>query len=60
MALNIADPRDIIIAHRLSTVRHVNVLAYLEHGQLIAQGTFDEVRQQSPALDRQATLLGIA
>lgn len=50
----------IIIAHRLSTVRHVNTLVYLEHGHLIAQGTFDEVRRQSPALDRQASLLGIA
>jgi ABC-type multidrug transport system fused ATPase/permease subunit len=50
----------IIIAHRLSTVRHVNLVVYLEHGLIVAQGTFDEVRRQSPALDRQASLLGIA
>lgn len=49
----------LIIAHRLSTVRHVNKLVYLEDGHLVAEGTFEEVRLQSPALNRQATLLGI-
>lgn len=35
----------IIVAHRLSTVRHCDSLAYLENGQVQAVGTFDEVRR---------------
>jgi ATP-binding cassette, subfamily B, bacterial PglK len=53
------DVTTIIVAHRLSTIRHVNVVVYLEEGRIVAQGSFDEVRQLAPALDRQATLLGI-
>lgn len=49
----------VIIAHRLSTIRHVNTLIYLENGRIVAQGSFEEARRQSPALDRQAALLGI-
>ncbi|MDO5676880.1 MAG: ABC transporter ATP-binding protein [Propionibacteriaceae bacterium] len=33
----------IIVAHRLSTVRGVDQLAFIENGQLTALGTFDEV-----------------
>lgn len=53
------DVTTIIIAHRLSTIRHANVVVYLEDGKIAAQGSFDEVRQRAPALDRQAALLGI-
>jgi ATP-binding cassette subfamily C protein len=49
----------IVIAHRLSTVRHASTVAYLEAGRITAVGTFDEVRSASPAMDRQASLLGI-
>jgi len=37
----------VIVAHRLSTVRHVDQLAFLEGGRVQAVGTFDEVRQRS-------------
>jgi ABC-type multidrug transport system fused ATPase/permease subunit len=36
----------IVVAHRLSTVRHVDQLVLLRHGQVAATGTFDEVRQE--------------
>jgi ABC-type multidrug transport system fused ATPase/permease subunit len=49
----------VIIAHRLSTLRHATVVAYLENGEVRAVGTFDEVRRASSALDHQASLLGI-
>lgn len=49
----------VTIAHRLATVRHCDLVLYLEHGRVVAQGTFDEVRRQSPAFDRQAQLLGL-
>lgn len=48
----------VIIAHRLSTVRHADQVVYLDNGRAIALGTFDEVRHQVPALDRQADLMG--
>jgi ABC-type multidrug transport system fused ATPase/permease subunit len=35
----------IIVAHRLSTVRHCDSLAYLEGGRVQALGTFEEVRR---------------
>lgn len=42
----------ILIAHRLSTLRNVEVIAVLEDGQLAAAGTFDEVRASSPSFQR--------
>lgn len=37
----------IIVAHRLSTVRHVGQLVYLSHGEIVSCGTFTEVQQQN-------------
>lgn len=37
----------IIVAHRLSTVRHVDQLAFLSGGRVQVVGTFDEVRLRS-------------
>lgn len=39
----------IIVAHRLSTVRDVDALAYLRDGHVEAYGTFSEVEAQSPS-----------
>jgi ABC-type multidrug transport system fused ATPase/permease subunit len=49
----------IIIAHRLSTVRAVDQLVYLEDGRVVAQGSFQEVEKSVPALRRQAELMGL-
>ena len=49
----------ILIAHRLSTVRDADKVVYLEGGQIIASGTFDEVRNSVPNFDRQASLMGL-
>lgn len=35
----------IIVAHRLSTVRHVDQLVYLSGGKIMTRGTFKEVQQ---------------
>jgi ABC-type multidrug transport system fused ATPase/permease subunit len=48
-----------IIAHRLSTVQHADLVVYLEDGIAAAVGKFPEVRSQIPALDRQAELMGL-
>lgn len=49
----------ITVAHRLATVRHADQVLYLEHGSVLARGTFEEVRSQIPDFDRQASLLGL-
>ncbi|BBY59369.1 ABC transporter ATP-binding protein [Mycolicibacterium sarraceniae] len=53
------DVTTVIIAHRLSTVRNVDLVVYLEEGKEQAQGSFDEVCERVPALRRQATLMGL-
>lgn len=50
----------VTVAHRLSTVRHADVVVYLEEGCSIATGTFDEVCVRVPALQRQADLMGLS
>ncbi len=49
----------VVVAHRLSTVRHCDLVAYLEDGQILAAGTFTDVRALVPKLERQATLMGL-
>jgi ABC-type multidrug transport system fused ATPase/permease subunit len=49
----------VTIAHRLATIRHCDLVAYLEGGKALAQGTFDEVRAATPQFERQAQLLGL-
>jgi ABC-type multidrug transport system fused ATPase/permease subunit len=49
----------VTIAHRLATVRHCDLVIYLEHGRVVASGTFAEVREASQSFDRQARLLGL-
>jgi ABC-type multidrug transport system fused ATPase/permease subunit len=49
----------ITIAHRLATIRHCDLVIYMEGGRIIASGTFDEVRQVAAHFDQQAHLLGL-
>ena len=49
----------IIIAHRLSTVRNADLVVYLDNGQILAQGSFDYVRNMIPEFDNQANLMGL-
>jgi ATP-binding cassette, subfamily B, bacterial PglK len=49
----------IVIAHRLSTVRNADLVVLLDKGQLIAQGTFEEVRKLAPSFDEQAKLVNL-
>jgi ABC-type multidrug transport system fused ATPase/permease subunit len=50
----------IIIAHRLSTVMGCDRVAYLRNGQIVSEGTFNELRRAVPDFDRQANLMGIS
>ncbi len=49
----------IIVAHRLSTIKNANKIYYIDCGELVASGTFDEVREKIPDFDYQAKLSGI-
>ena len=54
-----SDVTRITIAHRLATVMHADKVVYLEDGQILAEGTFEEVRSAVPQFDKQASLLGL-
>ena len=49
----------VMIAHRLSTIRTADQVIYLEDGKLVANGSFDQVRNLVSSFDRQATLMGL-
>jgi ABC-type multidrug transport system fused ATPase/permease subunit len=49
----------IMIAHRLSTVKRADLVVYMENGQVLAKGTFDEVRAIIPNFNLQAEIMGI-
>jgi ABC-type multidrug transport system fused ATPase/permease subunit len=49
----------VLIAHRLSTVRQADLVVYLDQGNLIAAGTFEQVRIDVPDFDQQAKLMGL-
>jgi len=49
----------VLIAHRLSTVREADMVIYMDNGEIIARGTFEEVRLSVPDFDRQARLMGL-
>jgi len=49
----------IVIAHRLSTVIDSDVVVYMKEGRIVAQGTFDSLRDSVPDFDKQANLMGI-
>ena len=49
----------IMIAHRLSSVRMVDRVVYLENGSIRATGSFEHVRSTVPDFDRQAQIMGL-
>jgi ABC-type multidrug transport system fused ATPase/permease subunit len=49
----------VLIAHRLSTVREADLLVYINNGNLVAMGSFQEVRDLVPDFDYQAGLMGL-
>jgi ABC-type multidrug transport system fused ATPase/permease subunit len=49
----------IMIAHRLSSVLNADKVVYMDNGKILAEGTFEEVREMIPNFDRQAKLMGL-
>ena len=44
----------VMIAHRLSTVRRCDTIIELEHGRVVAQGTYEQLLQNSPSFRNMA------
>ncbi len=49
----------VTVAHRLATIRHSDLVLYLDSGRVTASGTLEEVRKRVPQFYRQAALLGM-
>jgi ABC-type multidrug transport system fused ATPase/permease subunit len=49
----------LLIAHRLTTVINADKVIYMDNGDVIAQGTFEEVRRSVPNFEKQAQLMGL-
>jgi len=49
----------LIVAHRLSTVKNVDQVVYVDSGKVMAIGTFEDVRNSVPDFDAQAALMGL-
>jgi len=49
----------ILIAHRLATVRDADLVLYLAHGQIVARGSFEDVKRAVPDFATQAKLMGL-
>jgi ATP-binding cassette subfamily C protein len=45
-----------IVAHRLSTIRSVDMVIYIDGGKIAGAGTFDELRTALPQFERQVEL----
>jgi len=44
----------LLIAHRLTTIRNCDTIFELDRGQIVAQGTYDQLLLQSPSFKRMA------
>ena len=47
----------LLIAHRLTTVRRCDTIVELEHGRVVAQGTYEQLLERSPSFRRMAKAL---
>lgn len=47
----------VLIAHRLSTARRADRIIYISAGEILAQGSFDEVKRAVPDFQKQAELM---
>lgn len=43
-----------LIAHRLTTLKHCDIIVELEHGRAVAQGTYEQLLDRSPSFRRMA------
>jgi ABC-type multidrug transport system fused ATPase/permease subunit len=49
----------IVIAHRLSTIKEADVIHYVENGEIMGSGTFEELREKVPNFNTSASIMGL-
>jgi len=49
----------IVVAHRLSTVKHADLVIYIDNGGIRAQGSFSDIADQIPNFDGLAKQMGL-
>jgi ABC-type bacteriocin/lantibiotic exporter with double-glycine peptidase domain len=49
----------ILIAHRLSSIKSIPRIIYMDEGRVVQEGTFEELREKVEKFNVQAKLLGI-
>ncbi|MGA1532510.1 MAG: ABC transporter ATP-binding protein, partial [Aquiluna sp.] len=49
----------VLIAHRLSTVMNADKIIYLDNGEVVAQGTFAELKKQVPDFAKAVQLMDL-
>jgi ATP-binding cassette subfamily B protein len=47
----------LMIAHRLTTVRHCDIIVELERGRVVSTGTYEELMKSSPSFRSMATVI---
>ena len=47
----------VLIAHRLTTVRHCDIIIELEHGKVVAQGNYEQLIKNSSSFRKMAKTL---
>lgn len=54
------DVTKVVVAHRLATIQHSDVIFFMRDGVIAGQGTFAELVERHPDFARQAQLAGLA
>lgn len=49
----------VLVAHRLSTIRHADAILFLKDGAIAGTGTFEELRDSIPEFKRIASIMGL-
>lgn len=49
----------IMIAHRLSSIKNADQVVYLQNGNIVAKGSFSDVKSAVPDFEQQASLMGL-
>jgi len=50
----------IVVAHRLATIRYFDRIFFMEGGEVVGAGSFDDLIERFPEFARQASLAGLA
>jgi ABC-type multidrug transport system fused ATPase/permease subunit len=49
----------IVVAHRLSTIKNVDVIHLMRGGEIVASGSFDDLKRRIPDFQKQAEIMGL-